>query len=113
MQLYDAFVRPSGDLTCAIPKNSLTAAEIILLRKIHGPDAVVDIKKMNMDKRSHRKEYLRLSEAYTVVNPDTNVPLVVEVFGLAHAGVKLPVELLDMASAEDEDDEDETEQVQA
>jgi len=45
MNLYDALVRPAGQLTHEVPKFSLTAAEVILLRSIHGDDGVVQLRR--------------------------------------------------------------------
>ena len=54
MQLYDATVRLSGNPMQEVPKQNLTAPEVMLLQKIHGGvDAVVRIAKRKMDKRSH------------------------------------------------------------
>lgn len=43
MQLYSALCRPAGQLTHEVPKSSLTAPEVILLRSIHGDDGVVHL----------------------------------------------------------------------
>ena len=45
MQLYDAVVRLNGNPMQEVPKEAMTASEIILLQKIHGgTDAVVKIR---------------------------------------------------------------------
>ncbi len=43
MQTYNAIVRLNAELTNEVPKTNLTTPEVLLLRKIHGEDAVVDI----------------------------------------------------------------------
>lgn len=43
MHLYNCKVRLNGSLYNEIPKSGVTAAEIIVLRVMHGDDAVVDI----------------------------------------------------------------------
>jgi len=44
MQTYNVKVRLAGELHNEVEKKNLIAAEILVLRKIHGADAVVDIK---------------------------------------------------------------------
>ena len=43
MHLYNCKVRLSGSLYNEVPKSQISAAEIIVLRTIHGSDAVADI----------------------------------------------------------------------
>ncbi len=43
MQTYNAIVRLGGELHNEVSKNNLTAPEILVLRKVHGQDAVVKI----------------------------------------------------------------------
>jgi hypothetical protein len=47
-----------------IHKEGVTAAEILLLRQIHGDDAVIDIVQTKLSTRSHAEELRRLSEIY-------------------------------------------------
>lgn len=84
MQIYDCIVRLAGDITNEVPKTDATAAEIIVLRHIHGGDAVIGIKKRHMDKRPHSVERDRLSLRY-------GFGITEHLFGATHN--KLPVEL--------------------
>ena len=43
MQTYNAIVRLGGELHNEVQKKNLTSPEILILRKIHGQDAVVKI----------------------------------------------------------------------
>lgn len=43
MQTYNAIVRLGGELHNEVEKKNLTAPEILVLRKVHGQDAVVKI----------------------------------------------------------------------
>lgn len=43
MDFHRCVVRHRGDLTMTISKDDMTPAHIVLLRMIHGSDAVVDI----------------------------------------------------------------------
>lgn len=43
MQTYNAIVRLNAELTNEVPKQNLTAPEVLILRDIHGDDAVVNI----------------------------------------------------------------------
>lgn len=57
-------VRLSGDLNNQIPKDGVTPAEILLLRSIHGGDAVAEVQSRGNDKRTHSGEIQRLRDAY-------------------------------------------------
>lgn len=52
MHLYNCKVRLSGSLYNEVPKTGITAAEIIVLRVIHGDDAVADITPAGEEKKS-------------------------------------------------------------
>lgn len=86
MQTYNAMLRLAGDLNNTVPKFGLTAPEIIVLKAIHGEDAVVDIQKSAMDKRPHEDERARLEITY-------GHKVVTSLFGPPFAGGKLPVKL--------------------
>lgn len=89
MQTYDAMLRLGGDLGNTLAKSALTASEVILLRAIHGSDAVVEIKPKMMDKRVHADERKRLSGLY-------GEKIVTELFGHPMSGAQLPVRLDDV-----------------
>jgi hypothetical protein len=83
MQLYNCKVRLDGSVANEVRKADATAAEIEILRAIHGDDAVVDIVETRMDRRAHAEERARLNAIYA--NPDTNNP---EVFARKQALVR-------------------------
>jgi hypothetical protein len=64
MDICSATVRLAGDLNFTVPKANLTIAEIVVLRRIHGDDAVVDIVKTGEAKRSLGRERGRLGTIY-------------------------------------------------
>ncbi len=68
MQHYKALVRLAGNILHEVPKDNLTAPEIILLRFIHGDDAVVSIKKFSpsgkKNKVNQKQETERLKMKY-------------------------------------------------
>lgn len=86
MRVYDCVVRLAGELNNEVPKVGVTAAEVYILRSIHGSDAVVRIEPRGMDRRDHKTERDRLAQRYGEAR-------LVELFGMAHN--KLPVELND------------------
>jgi hypothetical protein len=83
MQLYKATVRikPPGSTspTHELEKEDLTAPEIVVLRHVHGDDAVLRISKTKMDKREKAGEVERLRDKF---NSDTR-DVIREVFGPA------------------------------
>lgn len=67
MERLDCTVRLGGNIGSTTEKLNITVAEAILLRKIHGQDALVDIKKVRTGKRDntpHRAELDRLKAFY-------------------------------------------------
>lgn len=65
MQLYSAKIRLGGSLVNEVRKHDLTAAEIIMLRDIHGgADAVIDIVETGSDRRTQEFERERLNQTY-------------------------------------------------
>lgn len=73
MQHASCLVRINGDIGNIAAKAPVTPAEVVLLRAIHGPDAVSNIKLLNSginDKTSHAEEIARLRTHYTAVNED-------------------------------------------
>lgn len=99
MHLYDAKIRLAGSVLNEVRKTDLTAAEIEILRVLHGADAVVDIVATRNDKRSHADERKRLYTAYA--GPEENngetlkrkVQMIRDLFG--HDSVPLPDKLAD------------------
>jgi len=64
MQLCDATVRLGGSVGHTVEKVNLTPAEIAVLRRIHGTDAVLNIYPRRSDKRSQNGERTRLEGLY-------------------------------------------------
>lgn len=65
MNLHRCVVRHRGDLTMTIHKEGVTAGEILLLRQIHGDDAVLGIEVMKKKSEiTPREEMARLAEIY-------------------------------------------------
>ena len=81
MRLYDCHLRLGGTTSSEVPKHNITAAEIIILRRIHGDDAVVrieqkdDIPVNQFELRDHLRTLYERSEhqqglVVTVLGPD-------------------------------------------
>lgn len=65
MKLYNALVRLGGSISNEVHKEKLTAAEIAVLQRMHGPDAVVNVVEVGSVKnRSHARERARLAALY-------------------------------------------------
>lgn len=64
MEIANCEVRLLGDLNNSVPKQNATPAEILILKAIHGPDAIIKLKISGSDKRSHKEEYARLEFIY-------------------------------------------------
>jgi len=64
MQTYDARIRLAGSLLNEVPKSGLTAPEITVLRRLHGSDAVVEIKPGKHVERDDYAERARLHDLY-------------------------------------------------
>ena len=64
MRMYDCHVRLGNTTSSEVQKRGVTAAEIIVLRHIHGLDAVVRIIKKNQGVASNAAERERLRRIY-------------------------------------------------
>ena len=64
MQIANVLLHLSGDAGNTVPKYGVTAAEVAVLRHIHGDDAVVDIEPTGEVTRSHKSERERLLEVF-------------------------------------------------
>jgi hypothetical protein len=81
MQIANIMLSLGGDHGNQVYKHSVTAAEIAVLRAIHGDDAVKDVEPIGDVKRSHREERGRLIETYGGAKiPDTKTPIVESLF---------------------------------
>lgn len=90
MQTASILLAIGGDNTMQVPKFGVTPAEVLLLRLIHGEDAVTDIDINGEEDRSNRDEQDRLFQAYSKSNPDGTVrsPELAALF--PGVGAKLP-----------------------
>lgn len=73
MQHARCLVRINGDIGNIAAKAPVTPAEIVMLRAIHGADAVSGVALLNggiNDKTSHAEELARLKVIYTAQNED-------------------------------------------
>lgn len=97
MQLSNINLRLGGSPMHVIHKQGVTPAEILVLQRIHGNDAVVDVRPTKIDKnRRHAEEFDRLAHLYDrgagVETPDTDQKSILkELF--PGAMKKLPVSL--------------------
>ncbi|CAK7259100.1 MULTISPECIES: hypothetical protein [unclassified Shinella] len=64
MQTANVMLAIGGDAKNTVPKYGVTAAEVAVLRYIHGEDAVFDIEVKGSVERTHRQEIGRLTEVY-------------------------------------------------
>ena len=65
MQIADCLVRIGGDVGNTVPRYGVTAAELALLREIHGEDAVVEITPIGeVEDYNPVEERSRLSSVY-------------------------------------------------
>jgi len=64
MEICNCLVSIGGDPRHVVPKHSTTPAEIVLLQRLHGNDAVTEIVVTQKDKRSHEDERDRLGARY-------------------------------------------------
>ena len=81
MQLYSAKVRLAGSLLNEVLKEELTAPEVTVLRAIHGPESIVDLKAGKQVDRSDSEERARLEQMYapalaTIKNVQTLTALI-------------------------------------
>ena len=89
MQTANVMLAIAGDARNTVPKYGVTAAEVAVLRYIHGDDAVFDIDVLDEDvKRTHRQEIGRLTEDYGRQEGERRVsPAVAELYPGAAARV--------------------------
>jgi len=70
MQTANCLVHLAGDAGNSVPKYGVTVSEIVVLQKIHGEDAVVDIQPVGEVERTHRAERQRLEYVYGTAQDD-------------------------------------------
>lgn len=64
METANVLLALGGDKRNSVPKYNVTAAEVAVMREIHGHDAVYDIEVVGTVQRTHRQEIGRLAERY-------------------------------------------------
>lgn len=88
LQTANVVLALGGDKRNTVPKYGVTAAEIAVLRLIHGDDAVFDIEPTGTVSRTDRQEIGRLTEVYGRQEGDRRIaPAVNELFPGAAARV--------------------------
>lgn len=97
MQLANAMLSLGGDGGNQVPKFRVTAAEVAVLRAIHGDDAVTDIEILDEEsKASNREELARLHEIYGNARDGENRSVVATMFPGAAARVFASFDELDL-----------------
>lgn len=80
----------------SVVKEGVTPAEVIVLRALHGADAVRNIKVYKTDRRSHSEEYARLRDLYNEpFDPNSEERIFEKIFP-ASPMIKLPVSFKDI-----------------
>lgn len=89
MRVYSGKVRLNGDLRWEVRRDRITAPEVLVLRALHGGDAVVDLKYIDdLDDDETRGERERLQTEY-VLNPSEDGNVVTKLFGPSHLSLPL------------------------
>lgn len=109
MKLYSCKLRLAGAVTNEILKADITAAEIEVLREIHGADSVVDIKSTgenthnSMQERARLKRIYASEESLSAQSLGKRIAMLRNLFG--HDRLPLPDEPMDPANVEEIDEE--------
>lgn len=110
MKLYQCKLRLAGNVNNEVLKTDVTAAEIEVLREIHGSDAVLDIVQTGENKLDSAKERARLKRIYASEESLSSqslgkrMAMLRNLFG--HDRLELPNDVVDPADRiEDEDEE--------
>lgn len=106
MEIGTCLVALGGDLLNQVVKRNVTPAEVIVLRFLHGPDAVRDLKKTGDVDRPNASEMRRLAEFYDAHREDDK-----RVLPKLFPGVRpsLPKKFSELATEEDLADDEESE----
>lgn len=98
MELANCTVRLGGDVRNTVEKNSVTPAEVLILKKLHGDDGVVNIRIHGKQNRPAKMEIDRLNRIYVeqFSKPEKNV--VTDLF--PGAAPSLPTRFADVIPAE-------------
>lgn len=108
MKTYTCKLRLAGAVTNEVLKSNISAAEIEILRELHGTDSVVDIKETGDNKRTSAQERAYLKHVYA--NPEQlsaqslakKQAMLRNLFG--HDRLELPDEVADPVAAAEEED---------
>lgn len=85
MDYYKGKIRLSGSLLNEVQRERMSAPEALLLRKIHGEDAVLELEKVDSKNVNHQEERQRLYLEYpAAINADAKRHYVEELFGPNH-----------------------------
>lgn len=107
MKLFSCKLRLAGAVTNEVQKTEVTAAEIEVLREIHGADAVLDIKSVGENTSNSAQERARLKRLYASEESLSSqslgkrMAMLRNLFG--HDRLALPDEVVDRAAEEGED----------
>lgn len=77
MDIFTCKLRLGGSVLNEVPKINVSAPEVLVLRAIHGHDAVVDMRRTGGKHANHNEERERLSQVY-------GADKVLELFGPSH-----------------------------
>lgn len=80
MQVANCLLSLGGDHGNQVMKHGVTAAEVAVLRAIHGDDSVQEIEPSGQVKRSHREERERLLSTYGSAKGEDEKPIVAGMF---------------------------------
>ena len=105
MEFYKVQVALCGDTHNTVVKLGVSVAEIVILREIHGSNAVETIEKQASRKVNNRTEKDRLASVYATATTKKGDPVVEAAFPGNYA--QLPQCLADIEPLIDEEDEDE------
>lgn len=98
-KLNSAMIRHAGNPGHTIARDGMTEYELRLLRRIHGSDAVFDVRETGEVEREERQEYLLLARYYGVEIVEKTFMVVLDEFadwveakmdGATAAGPELP-----------------------
>lgn len=102
-KLYACKLRLNGNVLNEIRKTDVTAAEIEVLRALHGSDSVLDIEETGRVNRSDRDERQRLTQEYASFSIGEALErkrrMLTELFG--HARNPLPKDMDDVSAEDD------------
>jgi hypothetical protein len=109
MKLFSCKLRLAGAVTNEVLKIDVTAAEIEVLRELHGSDSVLDIKQTGQNDKTSAQERARLKRIYASEESLSSqslgkrLALLRNLFG--HDRLPLPDDVVDRAEAEEGDEE--------